>query len=211
MKLFTSRIFWGLVLIIGGVLFLLENLGIIQGSDLFWGGCLLIGGILFVAYYLGNRQHWWPIIPGIILAALGLLVLITSFVPGFEGWLGGTMVLGGIGLSFFIVYLANRSAWWAIIPGGALITLAVVAALDVSGSESLVGGVFFLGLGLTFLLVAILPNPTGSMKWAWIPAGVLSLLGVIVFLASEELLIYILPLGLCIAGGILIWRAIRAR
>jgi uncharacterized membrane protein len=210
MRIFTSRIFWGLVLILGGVLFLLENLGVFQGSALFWGICLVVAGLLFIVYYLANRQQWWALFPGIILASIGVMLCVVSFVPGVEGLLGGTIVLSGIGLSFFIVYLANRSAWWAIIPGGVLVTLAIVAALDTTGSDTLTAGVFFLGLGLTFLLIALVPSTTGSMKWAWIPAGVLSLLGLIVMLASEELWIYILPLGLCIAGGFLIWRAIRA-
>ena len=55
-----------------------------------------------------------------------------------------------------------------------LITLGIVAALtDMYGARE-TGGFFFLGLGLTFLLVAVL----ASMQWAYIPGVILLLMGV---------------------------------
>lgn len=211
MKILANRIFWGLVLILGGVLFLLQNLGIFQGGDLFWGVCLGVAGLLFLGVFFGDRQQWWALIPGMVLLAIGSLILLTSFVPGFNEGLGGLIILGGIGLSFIFVYLANRANWWALIPGGILVTLGVVAGLDQVVSDTGSGGIFFLGLGLTFLLVAVAPTPSGKMKWAWIPALVLVLFGLLVFFAAENLLIYFLPAALVIAGGVLIWRAIRSR
>ena len=211
MKILSKPIFWGLVLIFGGVLFLLQNLGVFKGSDLFWGVSLGIAGLLFLGVFFGDRQQWWALIPGMVLLAVGSLILLTSFVPGFNDALGGLVILGGIGLSFIFVYLANRANWWALIPGGVLVTLGVVAGLDQVVSEGGTGGIFFLGLGLTFLLVAIAPNPIGKMKWAWIPAVVLVLFGLVVFFATENLQVYLLPLAFFIVGGVLIWRAIRSR
>jgi hypothetical protein len=210
MKILTSKIFWGVVLILGGVLFLLQNLGIFQGGTLFWGVSILIAGLLFLGVFLGDRQQWWALIPGMILLAIGVMILLAEFVPEFNEALGGLVILGGIGLSFFFVYLANKANWWAIIPGGALITLAVVACLDQAISDVANGGIFFFGLGLTFALVALAPNPSGKMKWAWIPAIILVLIGLIVYFAAEDLLVYLLPAVLLIAGGFLIWRAIRS-
>ena len=211
MKILSSRIFWGLVLILGGVLFLLQNLGIFQGGDLFWGICLGVAGLLFLGVFVGDRQQWWALIPGIVLLAVGSLILLTSFVPGFNEILGGMVILGGIGLSFLFVYLANRANWWALIPGGVMITLAAVAGLEGVISEGALGGIFFLGFGLTFAVVGIVPTPSGKMKWAWIPAIILMLLGLLVFFTSENLLVYFLPVALFLAGGVLIWRAIRSR
>lgn len=211
MKILASRVFWGLVLIVGGILFLLQNVGVFQGSDLFWGACLGLAGALFIGFFVGDRQQWWALIPGMILLATGSLILLTSFVPGFNDSLGGLIILGGIGLGFLFVYLANRSNWWALIPAGALITIGIVAGLDQVVSDVTLGSIFFLGLGLTFALVAIAPNPAGKMKWAWIPAAILLIMGLIVFFASENLLVYILPLGLFLGGGFLIWRSLRSR
>ena len=78
MKILSNRIFWGLVLILGGVLFLLQNLGIFQGSDLFWGVSLGIAGMLFLGVFFGDRQQWWALIPGMVLFAVGSLILLTG-------------------------------------------------------------------------------------------------------------------------------------
>src|SRR4030066_1832594 len=103
MKILSKPIFWGLVLIFGGVLFLLQNLGVFKGSDLFWGVSLGIAGLLFLGVFFGDRQQWWALIPGIVLLAVGSLILLTSFVPGFNEILGGMVILGGIGLCFLFV------------------------------------------------------------------------------------------------------------
>ncbi|MFH1524836.1 MAG: hypothetical protein ABIF04_07700, partial [Chloroflexota bacterium] len=86
---------------------------------------------------------------------------------------GGLAFLGSIGAGFWAIYLSDRSRWWAIIPGGVLVTLGFTSVMtDVFGLFDS-GGVFFVGLGITFILVAIL----AKMKWAYIPAAVLLLLG----------------------------------
>src|SRR4030065_2891946 len=103
MKILSKPIFWGLVLIFGGVLFLLQNLGVFQGSDLFWGVSLGIAGLLFLGVFFGDRQQWWALIPGMVLLAVGSLILLTSFAPGFDEAMGGLLILGGIGFGVFFV------------------------------------------------------------------------------------------------------------
>ena len=44
------------------------------------------------------------------------------------------MFLGTIGLSFWVIYLTRRDFWWAVIPGGALMTLALVAGARAHGT-----------------------------------------------------------------------------
>jgi len=73
------------------------------------------------------------------------------------------------------------------------------------------GGVFMLGLGLTFLLVAVLPNERRQMKWAFIPAGILGLLGLFIMAAAEELLKIIGPVALIALGAWLLFRYFRPR
>jgi hypothetical protein len=104
---------------------------------------------------------------------------LNRILPGGTGEWGGSILLGGIALSFLLIYLVNRENWWAIIPGGVLLTLALIISLGsfLGGFE--VGGLFFLGIGLTFALVAVIPNPQGSMAWAWIPAGILTVMGLL--------------------------------
>jgi len=212
MKLLSSRLFWGLVLVVGGVLLLLDTFGIFKGGALFWTIVSGIAGFLFLSLYVSNHDNWWAIIPGIIFLALSATIGLNSFVPGFgDTNLGGTIILGGIALSFLLVYLADRGNWWAIIPAGVMTTIAIVAVLDSNTSNIASGGIFFLGLGITFALVAILPTSVGQMRWAWIPASILGLMGVLILIAEENLINYIWPLALILAGLLLVIRSIRRK
>ncbi len=209
-KILSSRLFWGIILIIGGGLLLLDTFGIFSGGALFWTAASAIAGLLFLSVYITNRENWWALIPGVIFLAIGLAIGLNAFLPGFSDLnLAGPIILAGIGLSFLLVYLAERANWWAIIPAGVMATIAVVALLDASTSGLASGGIFFLGLGLTFALVAVLPNPFQVMRWAWIPASVLSLMGALILVAAEELINYIWPAALIVGGVFLIWRSFR--
>jgi hypothetical protein len=212
-KLLSSRLFWGLVLIIGGVLLLLNTFGIIEIGDIFWVVILGVAGLLFLAVYITNHDHWWALIPGVIFLTIATTIGLDSFLPDFHSTsLVGTIILGGIALSFLLVYLADRSNWWAIIPAGVMSTIAVVAAWDASTSSSVTsGGIFFLGLGITFLLVAVLPNSVGPLRWAWIPAGILGLIGVLILVAAEDLINYIWPSAIILTGIFLVFRSIRRK
>lgn len=206
MKWVWSRTLWGLLLIAGGMVFLLQNLGVLTFGDVFWGVLLGVGGIGFLSVYFTDRRNWWPLIPGIILLVLGVVIILDTLFPGLSGIWSGVVILGGIGLAFLAVYANNRENWWAIIPAGVMVTLAAVSFLDqyLTGLET--GGIFFLGLGLTFGLVAILPNLKGEMRWAFIPAGILFLIGLVMMAAVSSLVNYIWPLALILLGLFFIFR-----
>jgi hypothetical protein len=207
-KILSSRLFWGLLLVIGGALLLLDTFGIFQGGALLWTVLSAVAGVLFLSVYITNHIHWWALIPGVIFLALAVLIGFTSFLPGFSATsLPGTIILGGIALSFLLVYLVANKNWWAIIPAGVMGTLAVVAALDPITTGDVSGGIFFLGLGLTFGLVAVLPNSIGQMHWAWIPAAILGVFGLILLLAAQSIINYVWPSILILAGVLLMLRA----
>jgi hypothetical protein len=207
MNWLTSRVFWGVLLIFGGIIFLLDNLGIITIGGTIWGLILGVAALGFLSVYLSNREHWWALIPGMTLLSVSALIILESILPGDTGGLGGVIVLGGIGLAFLLIYLTNREFWWAIIPAGVMFTLASVVLLGEVFSGFEVGGIFFLGLGLTFALVAILPTQQGQMKWAFIPAGVLIFMGLLITAALSPLINYIWPAALILAGLVLIFRS----
>jgi hypothetical protein len=199
MKLLTSKVFWGLILVIGGVILLLESMGILEGSEVFWMAACAVAGILFVVALLSNRGAWWAAIPGVSLLAIALGLGLETFANP-SGEMMGAVILGGIGLSFIIVYLLQPMNWWAIIPGGVLITLAIVAGMESSDPGLISGAIFFAGLGLTFALVALLPNKVGRMSWAWIPAGILLLLAILILAGIESLINYIWPVVIIAVG-----------
>jgi len=208
LKLISARLFWGLVLVIGGVLLLLDTFGIFKGGALFWTILSALAGILFLSVYVTNHVHWWALIPGVFFLAVAVLIGLSAFLPGFSGTpLGGTVILGGIGLSFLLVYLVDHKNWWAIIPAGIMATLAVVAGLNPFMTGEASGGIFFLGLGLTFGLVAVLPTSTGPMRWPWIPAAILGIFGILLILAAGRYINYVWPSALILVGLVLVIRA----
>jgi hypothetical protein len=210
-KWLMSRALWGVLFIAGGILFLIQNLTHFQAGDLFWAGLLGIGGVLFLSVFWGDRGNWWAIIPGVILLDLALFLALGAFFPQIEDTWGGALFLAGIGLSFWLVYLANRSHWWAVIPGGVLFTLALVAGFSSLVNDLATAGIFFFGIGLTFAILGILPTNEGRMNWAFIPAIVLVLMGLAVSATATDLINYIWPAALILVGGYLIYRAVRPR
>ena len=191
----------GLILILVGGLFILQNMGILDNvGDVFWGGVFLAAGALFLFAFITGS--WWAVIPGLTLAGLGVLILLPDPLEKY----GGALFLGSISLAFWLVFVtAMRERWWAIIPAGTLTTLAIVSFLPefVGGIET--GAFFFFGLAVTFALVALL---TG-MRWAWYPAAALGALGLVVLLAIGDIANYIMAAVLIGAGAFLLYRYFR--
>ena len=203
MKRFDYRILIGAALILGGILMLLDRTGLLHGAtDLFWAGVLAIGAAIFLYWFFSDRMKWWAAIPGFTLAGMAGSALLLDRL----GW-GGLAFLGGIGVGFWAVYLSDRERWWAIIPGGVLLTLGFSSALTEAFKIGDTGGVFFLGLGLTFLLVALL----AKMKWAYIPSAVLLLLGFFLGTPFVGILEYAWIGILIIVGVILVFSAVRSK
>lgn len=211
MKWLESRLFWGVVLIVAGVLFLLQNLFGVQLGGIFWSALFILGGLFFLSVFYTERANWWAIIPGFTLVGIGLLIGLGTVFPAAEDVLGGTIVLGSISLSFFFIYLLNRDFWWALIPTGVLATLAVVIAFENLLTDFGFVSLFFLGMALTFAVVALVPTPQGKMTWSWIPAGILGLMGIIFGAFSGAFMAYLTPLILILGGGFLIYRAMTNR
>ena len=206
----SGRILFALILISMGVIALLNNFNMLpftlDNNQIFW--TIAFGGVglaFIITFLLGIRYNWWAIIPGMTLLALGLLV---GF-PAFWNESGGAMFLGMIGLSFWVVFItAPRERWWGIIPGGALLTLSAVTLASSSRVGDLAsGGVFFLGLALTFALVYLITR----MRWALWPAGVLAIFGSLLMTGAGNMAALVFPALLIVFGGILILRARRPR
>jgi hypothetical protein len=206
MNRFDRRIVLAVLLILAGVLFLMQNLGIIRDiTGLVWAGLFALGGLAFLAVLINDRRAWWAAIPGIILLDLGALIAASEIFPAFANSLGGPFFLAGMGLAFWVVYFLAPQNWWAIIPGGVLLTLSAVAGFDViPGLET--GGIFFMGLGVTFGLLGLISPEGRRMSWPWIPAGILFVMGILIFFSQGNLINVVWPLVLIAAGGFLLFR-----
>ncbi len=211
MRKLEFRLVFGILLILGGVLFLLEALHLIVIGDWLWGLAFMAAGAVFLYVYFTRREQWWPLIPGCTLAGIGVGILLASLFPVLD-FLTGMFVLGGIGLGFLLIYLARRDYWWAIIPAGTMLSLALVTVAErVFVDDVGVPGVLFLGLGLTFAVLALVSTGQGRMKWPWIPAAVLGLMGILMIGAGIDQTGIAFALVLVGAGLYLILRTARPR
>ncbi|MCJ7558898.1 MAG: hypothetical protein MUP90_18565, partial [Gammaproteobacteria bacterium] len=179
--------------------------------ELIWAILLGLGGIAFLTVFITDRQHWWALIPGCTLVGVSITLFLEYFWPQAGSVTSGLIILGSIALAFLIIYLLNWENWWALIPAGVLFTLAVVAVLDEVYPQMDTGSVFFVGLGLTFAALAILPNPIGQMRWAFIPAVVLILIGIVLAAVQFPVLSVVFALALIVVGVFFLFRAFQWR
>jgi len=198
----------GILLVAVGVVFLLDNFKIIKLDwEMLVGPMFGIGGLVFLAVFILNKKDWWALIPGFVLIGIGIIIFMSQNMESLaESW-GGAVFLGLLGLAFLLVYLSHLNNWWAIIPGGVLLTLTGVTLLPDDGI--LAGGIFFLGMAATFGLVWILPKPAGKLHWALYPAGILAFIGVLVILGATNLINFVWPVALLAGGGYILYRALR--
>ncbi|MBI3153426.1 MAG: hypothetical protein HYZ21_14940 [Chloroflexi bacterium] len=178
MRRIDLRIVFGIMLILGGALALMETMGYLENaSDIFWSGVFIVSGLVFLALLFGG--HWWSAFPGFILVALGTLIILPDSLEDF----GGAIFLGGIALSFWYVYFTSRNdRWWALIPAG-VFTALVLVVIASERFEEYSGAVFLGGIGLAFFMVYF--TNMAERWWALIPAGVLSTLAGVTIAAER--------------------------
>ncbi|MGQ9684004.1 MAG: hypothetical protein ACUVX9_15845 [Anaerolineae bacterium] len=175
--------------------------GALAGATIFV--CLALG---FLGVYLvQSKENWWALIPASAMAVLTLLVLLGEE----AGYLGGAVLFVGLGLAFVVLYsleiAGKRHNWWALIPAGALLSLALVVILSGMGAGDLAGSALFFGLGVTFGVLYLLRSPERPLDWAWIPSVALLAFAAFVLLASGGVWYarYILPVALIVIGVVL--------
>ena len=209
MKRLDFRIVFGVVLVLAGVLFLLQKLGVLEGVESWFFALLFAaGGAAFLYWFITDRKQWWAIIPGFVLLGLAAVIAIETLPLEDTGSIGGGVFLASIGLAFLVIYLVKRDFWWALIPAGVMITLGLVAGFSGVAKGDASGGIFFLGLAATFGVLYFLPTAKGPQKWAAIPALILAAMGLLLLLESVANLSFILPAALIVVGAYLLWRAL---
>jgi hypothetical protein len=207
MRRLDPRLILGLLFIIGGILSLLGALDIVSNAGgIFWGLISAAAGAAFLYILVSDRTNWWAAFPAFTFFGLAA----SSFLPDSLEAYDGLVFFLGISLGFWWVYFTNREHWWAIIPGGVLLTLGVVSVLDDLLGGDAGGGVFFLGLGLTFVLVAALPGGN-ARTWALIPGVILLVFGTLLGSSNFGLTEYLWPTVLILLGGYFIVRFFRNR
>ncbi|KAF0110536.1 MAG: hypothetical protein FD147_1592 [Chloroflexi bacterium] len=185
MKNNSKQVLFGVLLVLAGIVFLIQQLFHLPVGGLFVSLFFAAGGVVFLYVVFRNHENWWAFIPGFTLLGLGALIASGDLFPEFSNQFGASLFLGSIALSFIAILLVKSSNWWAVIPAGALATLALIAGIQ-NGDGLLQGGLFFLGIGATFAAVGLLPVGQKE-KWPWIPAAICFVLGTLIMIGSGAL------------------------
>lgn len=203
----------GLILIVGGVLLGLQQLGVVSGGamDAVFTAAFGLMAIMFATSYFSNRSQWWAALAALILTGLALTSAISLFFPALEDSVGGPIFLFMMAIGFLVVYLNNRIMWWAIIPSGVLFSLSLVSLLENSSNK--LGfdpsGILFVGMGITFLIVSRLSYNGERLSWGIFPAIPLLALGFFVGLGSSSLRGVAWPVLLIAVGLYFVYTTIR--
>ena len=147
---------------------------------------IFIGMLIpFVAIYLTDRtRNWWALIPGGVMLFLALTMLVVDNAGG--EWVG-TMLFLMIALAFLVVYLTDRTRTWALLVAyilGVLSLAPMLAAFD--DMADYFGAVLMFAIALPFYIVYF--RNSEIKWWAIIPAGVLTVIGVVAALAIAGLI-----------------------
>ena len=183
---FTKRqnTIWGVLLILLGLLALVQ--AFVNLSAWAWVGALTAAGFAMCSIYLANRAHWPALIPAYVLWAVAMLIaLITLNILRDEAI--ATFVLAAIALPFLIVYLRNRTQWWALIPTYVLCAVGLMVGLIGIGAlrDEFIATYVLWSIALPFLIVFL--NNTDQW-WALIPTYVLWAIGLMVGLIGLRIL-----------------------
>ena len=171
------NLFWGLVLILGGGLFLFLNVGAFdQFSPQFWMAVFAGASLLFFAsYFLSGIRNWGWLFPASISAGLALTIFLSEAEVS-STFLGAPILLS-IALPFGVAFaLQPRKNWWALIPAWIMAVLALVTLIAENVAGELIAALILFAIGAPFLVVYLADR---SRQWALIPAFVLIGVGLI--------------------------------
>ena len=182
MTINRSSLFWGVMLIGAGALALLDQLGYIENlSPTLWIFVFAVVSLLgFVSYATSGWTQWGWLFPAGVFGGLALIIALAT--NNVDNAAVASPLFFGLLLPFAAAYLTDRTRnWWALIPGGVMLFLAMVTLLVDNVGGEWVGAMFLLIIALTFLFV-YLNNRTRI--WALIVAYVFGILSIAPMLAA---------------------------
>lgn len=177
-----SNLFWGILLILGGILALAEQMGYLdQFPDSIWIWIFIaISLIAVVSYAVSGWKEWGWLFPAGIFG--GLAVTIALATNDVNTAAVGSPLFFGLLIPFVAAYLTDRTKnWWALIPGGIMLFLAMTTLLVDNVGGEWIGTMLLFLIGFSFLIV-YLTNRTRT--WALIVAYILGVLSIAPALAS---------------------------
>lgn len=177
-----SGLFWGVLLVGVGILALARQMGYIdQVPDTMWVWIFALVSLLaLLSYGLSGWQQWGWLFPAGVFG--GLAVTIALAINNVDSAAVGSPLFFGLLIPFGAAYLTDRARnWWALIPGGIMLFLALTTlTVDSIGGEW-IGSLFLFLIGLSFLVVYL---NNRARTWALLVAYILGVLSLAPAMAS---------------------------
>ena len=177
-----SGLFWGVLLVGVGLLALARQMGYIdQVPDTLWIWIFALVSLLaLLSYGLSGWQQWGWLFPAGVFG--GLAVTIALAINNVDSAAVGSPLFFGLLIPFGAAYLTDRARnWWALIPGGVMLFLALTTlTVDSIGGEW-IGSLFLFLIGLSFLVVYL---NNRARAWALLVAYILGVLSIAPAMAS---------------------------
>lgn len=176
MNINKSSLFWGVLLVAAGGLLLAQQLGYInQHSEQLWTWIFaLISLLALLNYGLSGWKKWGWLFPTGVFGGLAVTSWLAASGAN-KPWVGSPLFFGLL-IPFAAAYLTDRTRnWWALIPGGVMLFLALTTLLVNSAGGEWVGSLFLFMLAVSFLVV-YLTNRTRT--WALLVAYILGVLSI---------------------------------
>ena len=177
MNINRSGLFWGILLIGAGALALARQLGYINDSmSPVWIGVFAIVSLLaLINYALSGWRQWWWLFPTGVFGGLAITIALAS--ANIDNAAIASPLFFGLILPFAAAYLMDRARnWWALIPGGVMIFLALTTLLvDSTVGDEWVGALFLFLIAASFLVVYL---SNRARLWALLVAYITAMLGI---------------------------------
>ena len=184
MNVNKSSLFWGILLIGGGGLALAQQMGYIdQLSDTVWSVVFaFVSLVAFLSYALSGWKQWGWLFPAGVFG--GLAVTIALATNNVDSAAVGSPLFFGLLIPFVAAYLTDRARnWWALIPGGMMLFLALTTLLVDSIGGEWIGSMFLFLIALSFLTVYLNDR---TRTWALLVAYILGVLSIAPAMASGD-------------------------
>jgi hypothetical protein len=183
MNINRSGLFWGLLLIAAGAVALGQQMGYIDQftEPRIWIGVFAVVSLLaLINYALSGWKQWGWLFPAGVFG--GLALVITLATSNVDSAAVASPLFFGLLIPFLAAYLTDRTHnWWALIPGGVMLFLALTTLFVDSGGGEWIGALFLFMIALSFLVV-YLNNRTHT--WALLVAYIVGVLGIAPLMAT---------------------------